>query len=54
MVREKLSVSRKPFGFRLNIDMIRELKILAVRKDKGVNVLLEEAIQDLLKKYQKK
>jgi hypothetical protein len=36
------------------IDLIRDIKILAAEKDARVNDLLEEAIQDLLKKYEKK
>ena len=35
----------------LDADLIRELKILAAQEDLRQNDLLEEAIQDLLKKY---
>ncbi len=35
----------------LDTDLMREIKILAAQLDKRQNVLLEEAIQDLLKKY---
>lgn len=39
-----------------NIDSeyMRKLRILAAKQDKRTNDLLEEAIQDLLKKYGKK
>ena len=35
-------------------ELIKNLKILAAQQDKRQNDLLEEAIQDLLKKYGKK
>ena len=35
----------------LDTDLLREMKILAAQLEKQQNVLLEEAIQDLLKKY---
>jgi len=34
--------------------LIKRLKILAAEQDMRANDLLEEAIQDLLKKYEKK
>jgi hypothetical protein len=34
-------------------DILRSLKVLAAQKDKRLNQLLEEAITDLLKKYEK-
>jgi hypothetical protein len=45
---------RKNYNTTLRIDLIRDIKILAAKKDARVNDLLEEAIQDLLKKYEKK
>ena len=38
----------------LDTDLLRKLKILAAQMDKRQNDLLEEAIQDLLKKYREK
>ena len=35
----------------LNADLIRQIKILAAQQEKRQNDLLEEAIEDLLKKY---
>ena len=52
MVKKKLSVVRKPFGFRLDMELVKKLKVLAVKNEKAVNVLLEEAIRDLVIKYQ--
>jgi predicted HicB family RNase H-like nuclease len=34
-------------------NLLRSLKVLAAQKDKRLNQLLEEAINDLLKKYEK-
>ncbi len=48
----KLSSERKPFGFRLETEIVKKLKVLAVKQEKAVNVLLEEAIRDLVMKYQ--
>ena len=46
--------NRKMYNTTLDADLIREIKILAARLDKRQNDILEEAIQDLLKKYQDK
>jgi len=35
-----------------NADLIRQIKILAAQQEKRQNDLLEEAIEDLLKKYE--
>jgi len=45
---------RKPFTTSLNIVILKEVKKLAIDLDKGINDLLEEAMTDLLKKYEKK
>ncbi len=41
------------YNTRLDEDLIKKFKILAIMQDKRQNQLLEEAIQDLLKKYEK-
>jgi hypothetical protein len=38
----------------LDAELIRQIKILAAQQEKRQNDLLEEAIQDLLKKYESK
>ena len=38
----------------IDAGLMKSLKILAAKQDKRQNDLLEEAIQDLLKKYGKK
>jgi hypothetical protein len=42
---------RKMYNTTLDADLIKEIKILAAQLDKRQNDLLEEAIDDLLKKY---
>ncbi|HOO52355.1 MAG TPA: ribbon-helix-helix domain-containing protein [Smithella sp.] len=44
--------NRKNYNTTLDADIIKKLKILSAETDKRQNDLLEEAIQDLLKKYQ--
>ena len=46
--------NKKVFSTRIDEDRIKELKHLAVDSDKSLGTLLEEAIQDLLKKYKEK
>jgi hypothetical protein len=42
---------RKFYNTTLDCDLIKQIKILAAQLDKRQNYLIEEAIQDLLKKY---
>ena len=42
---------KKVFSTRIDEDRIKELKHLAVDLDKSLGTLLEEAIKDLMKKY---
>jgi hypothetical protein len=49
---KKTTKERKSLIARLTPDMIKELKHLAVDRDVSMNALVEEAISDLLKKYQ--
>jgi predicted transcriptional regulator len=45
---------RKMYNTTLDVDIVRELKILAAKLDLRQNDLMEEAIQDLIKKYEQK
>ena len=45
---------RKMYNTTLDSDLTKELRILAAQLEKRQNDLLEEAIRDLLKKYEKK
>jgi hypothetical protein len=45
---------RRNYNTTLKIELMKELKILAVGEEKRVNDLMEEAIQDLLEKYKTK
>jgi len=42
------------YNTRVDKELLKEFKILAIKEEKRQNELLEEAIQDLLKKYEKK
>ena len=46
--------TKKTFSTRIDQDVLKALKHLAVDLDKSLGVLLEEAIQDLIKKYKVK
>lgn len=50
---KKTTVNRKSFGFRLDVELVKKLKILAVNQGQAANVLLEDSIKELLKKYEK-
>ena len=45
---------RKMYNTTLDVDLVRELKILAAKLDLRQNDLIEEAIQDLIKKHEHK
>ena len=45
---------RKPFATRIDKDLQKEIKKLAIDLERPLNDLLEESIKDTLKKYQKK
>ena len=47
-------MARKPLSTKLDNDLQKEIKKLAIDLERPLNDLLEEAIQDMLKKYQKK
>ena len=42
------------YNTRMDEDLLKLFKVLAIMEGKRQNQLLEEAIQDLLKKYEKK
>ena len=46
-------MNRKTFSIRVDDSFMKALKHLAIDLSKPLGILLEEAIQDLLKKYQK-
>ena len=45
---------RKMYNTTLDVDLLREFKILAAKLDLRQNDLMEEAIKDLIKKYDHK
>ena len=42
------------YNTRMDEDLLKKFKVLAIMEGKRQNQLLEEAIKDLLKKYEKK
>jgi predicted transcriptional regulator len=46
--------AKKTFSTRIDDERLKALKHLAVDTDKSLGTLLEEAIEDLIKKYKKK
>jgi len=46
--------NKKVFSTSIDLNAIKELKHLAVDTDKSLGRLLEEAIRDLVEKYEKK
>lgn len=54
MPREESAGQKKNYGLRLDQALMRELNHLAVDKERWVNDLVDEAIRDLLKKYEKR
>jgi len=51
---KKKEKPRKTYAVSFNREMMLKLKYLALAEEKFVNDLLEEATEDLLKKYQKR
>ena len=47
-------MSKISYNTRLEKDLIKQFKILAIKQEKRQNDLLKEAIRDLLKKYENK
>ena len=47
-------VDKKMFATRIRPDVLKKLKHLSVDAEKPISDLTEEAIQDLLEKYEKK
>ena len=45
--------NKKTFSTRVDAEHLKALKHLAVDEDKSIGVLLEEAIEELIKKYEK-
>ena len=46
--------AKKTFSTRIDAERLKALKHLAVDEDKSIGVLLEEAIADLIEKYEKR
>ena len=44
---------KKTFSTRIDAERLKALKHLAVDEDKSIGTLLEEAIEEIIKKYEK-
>lgn len=51
MARPKCDIQRQQTGLRLRPDVMREIKHLGIDLERPTNVLVEEALMDLLRKY---
>jgi predicted transcriptional regulator len=47
-------MARKPLSTKIENELQKEVKKLAIDLEKPLNDILEEAIRDILKKYEKK
>lgn len=54
MKKKKETVEKKLTGVRLDPELLKRIKHLAIDREKSLNSIVEEAIEDLLKKYQSK
>ncbi len=48
---DKVKPKRKQIGVKLNQDLWRELKILALKQDRTAGELLEDAMREYLKRH---
>ena len=51
---QRLIVPRKQVAFRIDQDIVKRLKFIALEQDKTLTDLILEAIQYILKKYENK
>jgi len=49
----KITMARKPLSTKIDNDLQKEVKKLAIDLERPFNDLIEEALRDLLKKYEK-
>ncbi|MBF0456520.1 MAG: ribbon-helix-helix domain-containing protein [Nitrospirae bacterium] len=54
MAREKDSIQRETFSTRLNPELLKKLRYLAVEEGKKLNELIEEAVVMLLDEYKRR
>lgn len=54
MRKTKDATKKKQAGVRLEPDLIKKLKHIAIDMERSFNSLVEEAVEDLLKKYRPK
>jgi hypothetical protein len=54
MLKRIMEKNRSPYNTTLDNDLIKKLKILSIELNKRQNDLIEEALDDLLKKHSPK
>lgn len=54
MTKPRTPDSRKQYGLRLRLRLMKDLAHIAVEEERNLNDLVEEAIEDLLVKHQAK
>jgi len=52
MVKKIMEKNRSPYNTTIETELMKKLKFLSIELNKRQNDLLEEAIEDLLKKYE--
>jgi hypothetical protein len=54
MKDNKSTASKQQLGVRIDTALVVEAKVLAVRQQRRLNEVVEEALRDLLRKYREK
>ena len=54
MAEQGTGKSKRQIGPRIDENLSKEVRILAIQESRGFNDLIEEALRDLLKKYKEK
>lgn len=54
MAEQGTGKSKRQIGPRIDANLSKEVRILAIQESRGFNDLIEEALRDLLKKYKEK
>ena len=53
MAKPKAEVERKSIGIRVDVKIMKELKFLALKQDRQLNLVLEDAIKEYCKNHKK-
>jgi len=53
MAKPKAAVERKSIGIRIDNELMKDLKIIAIKQERQLNLVLEDAIREYCKKNKK-